>query len=127
MITFLLLACTNSKESVDSGTPPVDPTLTNVQEQVFRSCTFSSCHGSTPAGGLDLLPGESYVELVGVASQEKPEVMRVVAGNPDSSYLVLKMRADPSIINDEMPPGAQLPEDKIALVEAWITAGAQDN
>lgn len=124
---WLLWACTNAKESVDSGSSALQPTLTNVQAEVFRSCTFSSCHGSTPAGGLDLLEGESYKELVGVASEEKPELMRVVAGDPSSSYLVMKLRDDPSIVSDEMPPGAVLPEDKVSLVEAWISAGAQDN
>lgn len=127
MIALLLLACTSTKESVDTSGTALEPTLTNVQAEVFRSCTFSSCHGSTPAGGLDLLPGESHKELVGVASSEKPELMRVVAGDPDASYLMMKMKGDPSIVSDEMPPGAPLPADKIALVEDWIAAGAQDN
>lgn len=127
MMLLLLWACTGTKESADSGPVALDPTLTNVQEQVFRSCTFSSCHGSTPAGQLDLLPGESYVELVGVASSEKPELMRVVAGNPDDSYLMMKLRDEAGIVSDEMPPGAPLPDDKIQLVADWISAGAQDN
>ena len=127
MLILIWLACSGGKESVDSGTAAEEPTLSNVQADVFRSCTFSSCHGSTPAGQLDLLPGQSYGELVGVASSEQPTVMRVVAGDPASSYIMLKLQNDPSITSDEMPPGAPLPAGKISLVEAWIAAGAQDN
>lgn len=46
----------------------------------------------------------------------------LVAGDPDASLLVAALRYD----DLQMPPDGKLPNDKIALVEKWISLGAPD-
>jgi hypothetical protein len=123
---LLLLACTTGGK-LDSDTGNLEPTLTNVQAAVFVSCAFDSCHGASNAGGLSLVEGESYGELVGVAAVGDSSKTLVVAGDSASSYLVQKLVSDTSIVGDPMPPSAQLEQYRIELVEAWIAAGALDN
>lgn len=103
------------------------PTLAEVQDEVFTpSCTFSTCHGaSAPSAGLDLTEGAAHAGLVGVASADAPGETRVIAGDPDASYLVKKLLGEAGITGDPMPPGgAALDADKIDLVVRWIEAGA---
>jgi hypothetical protein len=121
----LLLACTGEPE--DTG---LDPTLTNVQDTVFTpACAFSSCHQSPGASDLVLEEGASYGELVGVAAVDAPGETLVVPGDPDGSYLVKKLRPDPGIVGDPMPDGSPdgLDTERLALVEAWIAAGAPED
>jgi hypothetical protein len=54
--------------------------------------------------------------------------MRVEAGNPAGSYLYMKLTEDSRITDDPMPPsGVLLEAEKLALVEGWIAAGAENN
>src|SRR5437867_2727902 len=53
----------------------------NIQGIFDRSCALSGCH--TPPvlnGGLDLSPGRSYRQVVGVPSQQVPRLQRVKRG-----------------------------------------------
>lgn len=122
LLLSLLLAC----DGKSTDTAPLDPTFSNVQDAVFTpSCAFSSCHGAgAGAGGLDLNAGSSYDALVDVASTGAPDQTLVIPGDPDGSYLMLKLDGDPSITGDEMPPGASLESERLELVRAWIAAGA---
>lgn len=107
-----------------------DATLSNIQANIFTtSCAFSQCHGGDfPKQGLDLTAGRSYASLVGVQSQERPALDRIEPGEPDNSYLYLKITGDPSIAGDRMPFGAPaLSSDKIDLIRQWIIEGAQNN
>lgn len=106
-----------------------DPTFTEVQAQVFTpSCAaFSSCHsGSAPAGGLNLV-APAYEQLVGKGSTAAAGKILVVAGSPDTSYLVDKLRKRPGIEGDQMPNTAPIEEERIQLVEDWIAAGAKND
>jgi len=107
-----------------------DATLSNIQASIFTtSCAFSQCHGGDfPKQGLDLTAGKAFGSLVGVQSQERPALKRVEPGDPDNSYLYLKITGDPSIAGDRMPFGAPaLSSDKIDLIRQWITEGAKNN
>ncbi len=44
--------------------------------------------------GLDLRAGASYSDLVSVSAQSEP-ILRVIPGNPDGSYLVMKLEGPP--------------------------------
>ena len=130
MILLLWLACSGDKDSAadSAGGDTLEPTLTNVQAEVFdKSCAFSSCHSGSGAGGLSLDPGASYGELVGVDSTGSPGNPLVVEGDADASYLIWKLEDRDTVTGDEMPPGAPVSELQKGLVEAWIAAGAKDN
>jgi hypothetical protein len=121
-----LLACT--------PTPTVEPfdfepTFTNVQEQIFdKNCASSSCHGEGRGSkNLTLHAGDAYRDLVDVPSEEVPEILRVARGDPDSSYLVMKIRGDEGIDDDVMPPGNPMDDARVQLVVDWVAGGASPN
>lgn len=103
-------------------------TLENVQQTVFNaSCAVSGCHigGSAPRG-LDLSEGAARDNLVDVASDELPSFKRVDPGNPDDSYLVMKIEGDSRIEGQRMPLGRPaLSSDQINLVRDWIVSLAE--
>lgn len=89
-----------------------------------------------PAQGLDLSPGRSYAATVRRRSTEVFSLSIVAPGDPDSSYLVRKIRGDAGIAGVLMPngcpgtpvQGAQcLTPDEIDAIETWILACAPNN
>jgi hypothetical protein len=103
----------------------------DVQPLFTKSCLSSGCHGATAAKGLDLSTNKAYQELVGVKAEECAAGggrQLVVAGNPDQSYLIDKLKGT------NLCSGVRMPAKKPALADAeiqtiadWITAGAMDN
>jgi hypothetical protein len=97
---------------------------------VFAEYGCTACHpGVNPA--LDLTEGNSYDELVGIQALEDPTLYRVVAGDPERSFLYLKLGGAPPVadipaIGTRMPPRAPPidPED-LDLVRRWILQGAK--
>jgi len=128
LLLSLLLACTGA-DKADTGAAP--PTLTRVQSEIFTaSCAFSSCHGgSMGSGDLDLTDGAAHADLVGVESSAAPGQILVVAGDAENSYLVHKCAAQAGIVGEPMPDGVAdgLDAERLALLEAWIDAGALDD
>lgn len=101
-------------------------TLAQIQANVFTpTCATAGCHaGGSPPQGLNLEDGNSFGELVGVASSEVPAVLRVAAGDPDNSYLVRKIEGTASV-GSRMPlGGAALDPALIADIRQWISDGA---
>lgn len=102
-----------------------------LRENVFRkSCALSSsCHmGNRPAGNLSLIPGRAYSSLVGVAADAVSGWVRVVPGDPEHSYLMVKLGAIDGPLGKEgglMPLNNPLlcPE-VIGAIRRWIVAGA---
>ena len=101
-------------------------TLPMVQTQIFTPiCTL--CHGGVvPDAGLNLQQGMSFANLVNVPSTQT-NLLRVVPGDPEASYLIHKLEGRASIVGHRMPPPPFLSNAEIALVRGWILAGAQDN
>jgi hypothetical protein len=67
----------------------------------------------------------SYNLLVGVASQEVPSLNRVKPGDPDSSYIIIKLTNGPGIVGAQMPFGLPpLPQATIDAIRQWIANGA---
>ncbi|MFQ5889376.1 MAG: hypothetical protein ACE5JR_04910 [Gemmatimonadota bacterium] len=104
------------------------PTLSSIQDNVF-SAICTRCHtGAAAPLGLALDAGVSRGNLVGVASIEIPELLRVDPGVPDSSYIVWKIEGRQGIVGGRMPLGlSPLSEDQISAIREWIAEGAQDN
>lgn len=88
-----------------------------------RTCAQAGCHvGPVPQMNLDLSSDQFYASLVGEASMEKPEVLRVDPGNPAGSYLMQKLQGAPDIVGLQMPMvGEKLTEAEIERVETWIS------
>lgn len=122
----VVLASCEHADPLDSG--ELEPTLASIQENIFDvSCALSGCHtGSNPPMGLDLTAGQSRSILVGVASREVPAFERVDPGNPDDSYLVMKIEGDARIVGVRMPLGrTPLSGEQIAVIREWILNGAE--
>ncbi len=113
--------------------PPPPPGAVDFETQVqpifTRNC---SCHQSFSAPqGEVLLPGAAYDALVGVRSAENPAILRVKPGDPDSSYLVIKI--DDEVldvasrrIGERMPFGLPaLRAEEIRTIRQWIAEGAR--
>jgi hypothetical protein len=105
-----------------------------VQPIFDRSCAFApACHaGPVPAGpGYDLSPGKSCAASVNVPSREVPSLKLVKPGDPNSSYMVLKIQGAPNIAQQQMPQGCPgtpldarsqcLTADQIAAIVQWVT------
>jgi hypothetical protein len=129
LLGALALGCEHADPLAPDQT---DATFTSIQANVFnQSCALSGCHlgGSAPFG-LDLSEGNAYDNLVGVASREVPALLRVQAGNPDDSYLVIKLEGSARMApgTARMPFGrTPLSDEQIGLVRQWIQEGAQRN
>ena len=122
--------------ALQAGCPePVAPRLSAIEERVFApSCTFSSCHSASGhAGDLVLERGQSFANLLHqAASQEQAaleHLVRVQPGQPDQSFLAIKLRAGmPARYGLHMPNGqGQLDADQVQAIEEWIRLGALDN
>jgi hypothetical protein len=107
-------------------------TLDFLERRVFApTCSRDTCHvGPQSDHTLSLLPGEAHLDLVGVqpdnVTARRAGKLRVDPGNPDNSFLLDKLRGtlDPDE-GERMPRGlAKISGREIALVEAWIAAGA---
>jgi len=127
LCAVLAAGCDESLESVAGPTPNLTPTFASIQRDIFQasdssgrpSCT--SCHnpngGAFRAVGLDLST-EGYASLVGVASRQRPNVLRVAPGDPANSYLIQKIEAQADIVGVRMPQrGPFLTDGQIAIIE----------
>ncbi|MDR3388771.1 MAG: hypothetical protein P4L92_17125 [Rudaea sp.] len=90
----------------------------------------ADCHtnpASGAAGNLDLTDGDSWGDLVNIASNEDPGIMYVVPNHPEQSLLFQKINcANPAVgaqMPYEFPPGTLSPEQQ-ALIYDWIAEGA---
>lgn len=89
------------------------------------------CHmtGSEP-GSLRLIPSAAYESLVGKSSISTGRWL-VIAGKPEESYLINKLRGthlDVEGQGSRMPQGQDpLSQEVVHLIETWIEQGAKNN
>lgn len=112
-------------ESAVEGSRP-EATLAEVGQVFAVSCVFSGCHsGEQPAADLSL-EGDFAGRIVGVDSGQRPDFKLVDPGNPNKSYLLIKVRGDDEIVSQQMPPGAPLSAEQVEIIRAWIASGAKE-
>lgn len=120
---------TRTDSELDSGTPDSDPdggcgpnVLFAAEIQpIFNACT--NCHPNS--GGLNLLAGQSHAALVNKATTACGGArIRVVPGDPASSYLVAKITGVNKCSGNTM---GNLNGAELALVRGWICEGAPNN
>lgn len=122
---------TATSDGVQGSTAVTVETVTlsfHVQPIFSANCALSGCHaGSNPAEMQNLSTGQTFLNVVNVPSQEVPALMRVLPGQPNSSYLVHKIEGTQAV-GDRMPQGGQpLSANQIAIIRSWITKGALNN
>ena len=141
-VTVVIIAaaaagCDEAMPSLTGPTPQLEASFSSIQAQIFESSEPSgrpacvSCHnaaGQQFAGGLNLQHDVAYANLVNVASRGQPSAVRVVPGNPDSSYIVHKLEGRSTIVGVRMPPnGPYLTDGQIAVIKTWIERGAAND
>ena len=128
---WLLLA---SVAACGDVTPPAESgSFARIQSEILdQSCT--SCHsGSTPAGGMSLVAGQSFANLTAAAVSNDDAradgMKRIVPSNPERSLLYRKLNFAgwPAGRNYGSPMPLGLPSLSIGQMEyvrQWIAAGA---
>ena len=137
LCAVLAAGCDESLESVAGPTPNLTPTFSSIQRDIFQASDSSgrpscvSCHnpngGAFRAVGLDLST-EGYASLVGVASRQRPNLLRVAPGDPANSYLIQKIEGQADIVGTRMPQrGPFLTDGQVAIIRRWIELGARQD
>jgi len=112
------------------------------------NCASGNCHGSTSTPDADLYLGSSsgndaatidevYGELVNVDAYAAYPMVRVKPGDPENSWLMIKLDGDMSCpqaapncsgsCGQRMPRGTgamPLPQNELDLIRSWIANGA---
>jgi hypothetical protein len=115
-------------EPVAAGGAPsgsITADLQSIQDNVFTPIC-AQCHiGASAPEGLQLDAAHSYDLLVGIPSNEQPNLLRVKPGDPDDSYMVHKIEGLAGIDGGQMPLGeTPLPQATIDAIRQWIANGA---
>lgn len=131
MSLLLLAGCSGGSEEAAA---PVEematPSLFAEKVAPTLQAQCATCHlTGQEQGNISLVPAKAIESLVGVPSQEAPDILRVKAGDPDASYLVMKIEGthlDHGGNGVRMPFGAApLTDQQIADIRQWIAEGAK--
>lgn len=132
LLVPFVCACVLAAGCAGNGPPPPSTTSSfdTIQATIFNvRCVNAGCHGTNSPANLVLLPGASYGNLINVAPTNDAArargLLRVVPGDPDHSFLLIKLTGPPSDEGSAMPltPPA-LSANQISLIREWILAGA---
>jgi hypothetical protein len=116
--------------------PLAEPTLSNIHAGVLvPSCSFSACHGGGgAAGGLSFDAPDLHGALLDHVVQADTDLPLIDPGNPEGSWLIRKLAAcEPTDVEgnvvSHMPLNAPFLIDPrlVAMVRAWISAGAPND
>jgi hypothetical protein len=126
----------------------------DVYPTLQRNCSDLACHGTQPGRGAALYLGapppakvkasEIHALLVDVRSRTAPRVSLVKPGDPELSFLLLKIEGCQSSVGldcvkqagatsgdacgDKMPQGGRpICDNDRELLRTWIAQGAEDN
>jgi hypothetical protein len=131
VLTTMLLYYCGSDSPSNTETPPMlidDPSFTSDIQTIFiNNCISSGCHNAGAAGGMVLLQGQAYANLVNVASSQEPDKTRVIPNDATNSYIVIKLEGRQT--NGSRMPlgGAALHANTIQNIKNWINKGAKNN
>ncbi len=133
-LAVLAIAFLSHCSSDSSTTPEPPPTIkenpsfaADIQSIFNDNCVSSGCHSAGAAGGLVLLQGQSYANLVNIVSVQESGKTRVIPGDSANSYIVIKLEGRQTN-GGRMPlGGSPLDSNSIQNIKNWIDKGAQDN
>ena len=130
---LLVAACCPEGKTSDEGTADGaqagSARLSTLQEEVLDRHCVTDCHeGVNAASNLRLEREQTYRALVNQASQQLTGKIRVVPGDPESSYLIIKMEGGAGMVGVQMPRLAPpRPQSEINALRGWISRGAPDD
>lgn len=117
----------------DAAAEPPSPAAaslfqTEIAPTLQTAC--ATCHlTGQEAGNMSLIPSKAIATLVNVDAIGAKGVKRIVPGDPDASYVIMKLEGTHTAkagIGGSMPFGApKLPPEKIASFRRWIAEGAK--
>jgi hypothetical protein len=114
-----------ARDPLDVEVAPAPGSLDDLHQRVIAPrCSGQPglCHNGQFEPNLST-PALAYAYLVDRPALERGDRLRVAMGDPAASFLIDKLRGRG--VATRMPLGADpLPEEDIAALEAWITAGA---
>lgn len=116
LVCAVFLFASGLKRSVQS----VD--LTDQVSKIFsQNCISAGCHsGRFPPMELNLETNAPEGSLLGVPSRQVSDLKLVDASNPEKSYLLMKLRAEKSIVGKRMPYERDpLSSQEIQAIEEW--------
>lgn len=130
-LTIGVLYHCGTDSSTNTEPPPTvkeDPSFSSDIQSIFsNNCISSGCHNAGASGGLVLLQGQAYANLVNVASTQEPGKTRVIPIDATNSYIVIKLEGRQTN-GGRMPlGGTALHANAIQNVKNWIDKGAKDN
>lgn len=134
-VVVLTTSCRERETTASSDDHLLHESLSSfelLERELFApNCALSGCHvGANPAGGLVLTGSSVYEQLIDIApanaAAQSDGLRRIKPGQPDNSFLLLKLKA---ITKPEygarMPLGSHaLTENQVEFVRTWITQGA---
>ena len=123
---YSLFSCGSSLKVPDRVQP--DPSFYFSIQPIFtQNCVANGCHNSAARGGLVLLQGPAYVNLVNIPSTQEPSRMRVIPGDAENSYLIIKLEGSQTI-GIKMPLGRE-PLDQVLIqnIINWVNMGARND
>lgn len=120
--------------TVTNAVAPPATTLTQLQTNFFTPIC-SGCHsgfGTSLPGSQNLTAGNSFGQIVNVASVEQPALFRIKPNDPANSYMIQKIEGASGISGSRMPlgcPSSQpcLTQAQIDMFTSWVNAGALNN
>ncbi len=141
LVAVFVVACSSS--SATAVTPKKDAGFTDgrthdypsfvddVMPAFETSCTQTSCHGSKESNLNIFIPPDPALAYPELLKTSPTTGMKFVApGDPDHSYVVLKIEGKQTM-GTEMPPNdtglPPIAPSALAAIRAWIAAGAQND
>jgi hypothetical protein len=130
LLAIVFLSKCGSDSTTTTEPPPLikdDPSFATDIQSIFSSnCISSGCHNAGAAAGMVLLQGQSYSNLVNVASTQEPGKTRVIPNDSTNSYIVIKLEGRQTN-GSRMPLGGTLDSNSIQNIKNWIDKGAKNN
>ncbi len=108
----------------DDTTPPVS--FASDVMPLFSGC---NCHMTgNPSAAFSLDPSAAYANMVDVAATTYASMDRIEPGDPERSFVLLKVRDATPPAGQQMPTGGPyLSQAEVDVIADWITEGAMDN
>ncbi len=126
-----LPACSGeAPEAPQPEAPAGEQSLFKAEVAPLLAARCATCHlTGAEAGNLSMIPARTIESLVGVKAKGASKLVRVVPGDPDNSYLMMKLEGthvEHGGTGAKMPFGAPpLKPEQIDLIRQWIAEGAK--
>ena len=124
-LLLLLFSCSTESGAVSSD--DLEATYSSISTQIFD--VRCSCHLTAGPTPVVLSSDQAYANIVSQSSTQNSGFLRVNPGNPDESYLYMKIIGDSRITGFRMPRNGPpyLGDDEIQAIRDWIQKGAPND